>query len=187
MPIPAFSGGLLPPFEGGDATTPLRSPYQATMVDVVTRFALSPPRIEILSGLLRFRALLRQVGVTQGFQWLNGSFMEERSPRDIDVVTFHAVGASNVAGLPQTDFDAAVALAGDHHRVKASMKCDAYFIYLEWPRPYLVRQVAYWLSLFSHTRAPVRWKGLVQVDLGAPDDAADSLLRSQAQRLGVSP
>ena len=41
-------------------------------------FAASPDRIRILRGLLAYRAPLRQRGISSGFQWLDGSFLEHK-------------------------------------------------------------------------------------------------------------
>ena len=49
----------------------------------------------ILDGFLRFRELLTQAGFVSGFQWVDGSFLENvemlenRPPNDLDVVTFY--------------------------------------------------------------------------------------------------
>ena len=95
MPIPAFDGrGLLPPFLGADATTPARSPYRATMTELVATFGTSPPRCNLLFGLIKYRELLASLGYIDGEQFVNGSFVEnvetreERDPGDIGVSAF---------------------------------------------------------------------------------------------------
>ena len=46
-----------------------------------------------MAGFLSFRDALQATGLVKGFQWINGSFLEnveeveERNPRDIDVVS----------------------------------------------------------------------------------------------------
>lgn len=51
-------------------------------------------RRELLKGLLEFRSELHRIGLVDGIQWLDGSFIENveeiegRHPKDIDVVTF---------------------------------------------------------------------------------------------------
>jgi hypothetical protein len=63
------------------------------MTALVQRFAASRERLDILRGLLEYRAALGAIGIVQGFQWLDGSFVEDvevtkgRPPSDIDVVT----------------------------------------------------------------------------------------------------
>jgi hypothetical protein len=94
-PIPAFDGrGLLPAFEGSDETTANRSPYDATMAEVVARFGGSDERRVLIRGLLDYRGLLLRLGYTDGIQFVDGSFVENvearegRPPRDIDVFSF---------------------------------------------------------------------------------------------------
>lgn len=88
-------GGVLPAvWPGQPGHSPIRSPYTTDLAQVVQRFATSPKRVEILHGLISFRAELHQLGICSGFQWLDGSFMEHvevlegRDPKDIDAVTY---------------------------------------------------------------------------------------------------
>lgn len=87
--------GVLPALRPGEAGhSEDRSPYLATLSDVAQRFDISPRRTIILQGLLAFRAELHRARITSGFQWLDGSFLEnvevleQRDPKDIDVVTY---------------------------------------------------------------------------------------------------
>jgi|SoimicMinimDraft_13_1059741.scaffolds.fasta_scaffold99428_1 hypothetical protein len=58
-PVPAFdSRGFLPPLQGADATTSNRSPYETTMVELVTALATTPRRRDLLKGLLGYRSML---------------------------------------------------------------------------------------------------------------------------------
>lgn len=174
--IPAFDlSNVLPPFVGADATIrTLMSPYQATMLEVVERFALSPARIEILDGLLQYRGALHAAGLTNGFQWLDGSFVENieviasRPPNDVDVVTFFQ------RPVPQGNW---LAWSMDNKRLfdpkqtKANYRCDAYGVDLNGRPETIVDQTRYWFGLFSHQRGINRlWKGMVQVQLDAADD-----------------
>lgn len=94
--IPAWNiAGVLPPIRpSAPGSSPDRSPYVVDLAVLFDRFATSPERMAILDGLLRFRADLHAAGITSGFQWLDGSFLEQvealesRAPRDMDVVTF---------------------------------------------------------------------------------------------------
>lgn len=94
VPIPEGGvNGLLPPFLDSPASEQGRSPYRVRLTDFVLRFGDTGTRRSLLSGLLDYRAALHTSGVHVGFQWVNGSFVEEtshtrREPRDIDVVTF---------------------------------------------------------------------------------------------------
>lgn len=94
--IPAWSSaGVLPPIRpSAPGHSADRSPYVVDLAMVMDRFATSAARMTILDGLLRFRANLHAAGVVSGFQWLDGSFLEDietlenRAPKDMDVVTF---------------------------------------------------------------------------------------------------
>lgn len=136
------------------------------------RFAISPERMAILDGLLRFRADLHAAGVTSGFQWLDGSFLEQvealegRAPRDMDVVTF--------LDLPRGQDQQSLAVNHsnlfDQKHVKSTYAMDAYFVVLGQPTDqWQVKNIAYWYSLWSHRRDGL-WKGFVQVDLDPSQD-----------------
>ena len=94
--IPSWnSNGLLPPYLGNPASNAERSPYEVLLADLVSQFCYTQTRRQILGGFLNFRAALHQAGLVKGFQWVNGSFVEDvmqrrnREPDDIDVVTFY--------------------------------------------------------------------------------------------------
>lgn len=172
--IPAWnSAGVLPPIRPstpGHSTD--RSPYVVDLAMVFDRFATSPERMVILDGLLRFRADLHSAGITSGFQWLDGSFLEQveilenRAPRDMDVVTFF--------NLPQgQDQRSLLQLHGllfDQKHVKATYAMDAYFVPLGGPLDAgAVQRVSYWYSMWSHRRDGL-WKGFVQVNLDPSQD-----------------
>jgi hypothetical protein len=90
--IPEWTSlGVLPPIS---ATAFERSPYRTSLTDLILRYATSVARNGILQGLLSFREALHAVGLSSGFQWVDGSFVENielienRDPHDVDVVTF---------------------------------------------------------------------------------------------------
>jgi hypothetical protein len=91
MGIPTFTiDGILPPFMGltpGDDPSQM-SPYEVNAEEVVKRFCTSGPRRQILKGWLDHRNELRAIGIASGFQWLDGSFLEEKEPKDLDIVSF---------------------------------------------------------------------------------------------------
>ena len=87
--------GIVPPIRPGEEGHSIdRSPYRVSLEVLVERFATSGERATILQGFLKFRTALYHHGVTNGFQWVDGSFLENvediesRPPNDIDVVTF---------------------------------------------------------------------------------------------------
>lgn len=105
VPIPSWNNeGLLPAVDVTAPTSANRAPYAVSLSDFVMRFSTSAERIEILEGFLKYRAALHAVGLIAGFQWVDGSFVENveicprrrRSPHDVDVVTFYEmpVGAT---------------------------------------------------------------------------------------------
>jgi hypothetical protein len=187
--IPSFGqGDVLPPFIGTDVAGHIspRSPYNATMSELVDRFATSAERAAILRGLKGYRDALRNIGYTDGFQWINGSFVEDcekvkqRPPNDIDVVNVLFRPTRVKSDAPWTMF---VNLHGstvlDPAWSKANFKCDSYFIDLDTPPDIVAGQSAYWFGLFSHQRNTFRWKGMVQVSLQSDDDTAMQLLASK--------
>ena len=89
------SQGVLPPVRPGtDGSAADRSPYRVSLHQLVTMFAISPERATILRGFLDYRAALHAAGIIVGFQWVDGSFVENiealegQHPNDMDVVTF---------------------------------------------------------------------------------------------------
>lgn len=177
--LPRFNAsGVLPPFVGENPGMErnLASPYETTMTGFVEQFGVSQPRRQILRRLLAYRAELRNVGITTGFQMVDGSFVEDcerlrgRPPSDLDVVTFShlPVPPHQVAAFAQQN-------AGlfDHDAVKAAYSCDSFFIDLTKDARYVVADTMYWYGLFSHQRDTFMWKGLVTVPLISDD--ADAL------------
>jgi hypothetical protein len=95
-PIPLWtSAGLIPPIDTTRPTSRERSPYFVSLSDFVLRFGTSADRRRILDGFLRYRARLHAAGLVKGFQWLDGSFLENveriesRPPKDLDVVRYY--------------------------------------------------------------------------------------------------
>lgn len=167
------SQGVLPPNNPLEPTSVERSPFVVSLTDIVLRFGTSPERKTVLSGFLAFRSALHAAGFVNGFQWIDGSFLENielierRAPKDVDVVTFF--------NLPpgQTQEE----LARTHPRLftppltKEDYHVDAYFVQLDSGTPEsLVSQSAYWYSMWSHRRNE-QWKGFLQIDLSPMDDA----------------
>ncbi len=88
---------VVPPVRpGAQGHSPDRSPYIVSLPQIVERFATSPQRIRILRGFMAYRTELKARSISSGFQWLDGSFLEDKesllgeSPNDVDVVTFSA-------------------------------------------------------------------------------------------------
>ena len=164
--------GVIPPISSADPTSHQRSPYRVSLVDFVLRFGNTATRWDILSGFLYFRCALRKTGFVEGFQWIDGSFLENietiesRDPNDIDVVTcFHLPEGKTQQTLQQDAprlFDPSV--------TKNDYRVHAYYVQLNSDIPEsVIDQTTYWYSLWSHTRNG-RWKGYVQIDLFPADD-----------------
>jgi hypothetical protein len=125
-------------------------------------------------GFLDFRQLLHSIGVTKGFQWLDGSFMEEiemiekRPPRDIDIVTFFYLPDN----LTQKSLVDANPKIFNRSETKKDHRVDAFFRQLKNENfEGLIRWSIYWYSLLSHRRDG-QWKGYLQIDLAPEEDQA---------------
>jgi hypothetical protein len=182
--IPAWTAdGVLPAIDSSQPVSPVRSPYGVSLTDCVLRFTETIARARVLSGLLEYRSALHALGLVQGFQWLDGSFFEHversegRDPNDIDVVTFYRLPPGRV----QRDLVAGVGpLLGEH--AKQRYLVDGYLVDLGMRPERLVRQSAYWYSVWSHRRN-MAWKGFIEVPLAPDDDmVVAELLRSVMAR-----
>lgn len=174
--------GLLPPvLPGPGAHLPQnRSPYPAAVSELVERFGGSLDRVIILQGFFDYRAALYAAGVTEGFQWVNGSFVEDverlerRPPNDLDVVTFF---------YPPNPRPAGFARLFDNAQMKADFLVDAYGVMLgALLHPQRAREISYWHSMWSFRRDGVG-RGFLQVALSPNEDAiAVDELNRKAQR-----
>lgn len=167
--------GVLPPIRpGAKGNSPDRSPYIVDLSVFISHFCISQERKKILDGLIRFRHELHNMGMTSGFQWLNGSFsenvelIEKRGPNDIDVVTFYYLPSGE-------DQSTLISKAPDlfHSKhIKDKYFVDGYYIMLgDELDEVSVRLVNYWYSMWSHKRDNF-WKGFVQVSLDPSADLA---------------
>ncbi len=173
---------VLPPIRPNEAGhSKDRSPYKISTVTLVDRFASSKDRITILDGLLRYRKSLCEAGIVDGFQWLNGSFLEnieaseDRPPNDVDVVTFFKLPE----GKTQLDLFKGHSNLFQSTETKKDFLVDAYPCLLGEPTEKRhINQISYWYSMWSHKR-DYTWKGFVQVDLSAGEDIAMEVLLKQ--------
>ena len=179
MPIPPFDSNLvLPPHLGDPRRSDQLSPYPCTTVELCQRFSGSPERRAILNGFLLFRQRLAALGV-HGFQWLDGSFLEDietlesRHPGDIDVVTFYVPTSLNFNTTVVSAFPEFV----DNDMSKRNFKVDHFAVDIGFNGFLTVEFARFWTGLFSHRRNAV-WKGMLRVELNtaADDTAAASLL-----------
>jgi hypothetical protein len=169
--------GLIPPIDEQQPTSAERSPYVVSLTDFVLRFGQTPPRRKVLDGFLKYRAALHAAGLVSGFQWLDGSFLENvevieaRAPNDIDVVTFFDLPAGKSQNDMLQQFPELFPTSrGVHLKLKETYSVDAYVEHLGKAPSRLVRQSSYWYSMWSHRRNQV-WKDFVQIDLAPVGDA----------------
>lgn len=174
------SQGFLPAILPGEAGHSLnRSPYAISCIELVERFGSSIKRLEILQGFLNYRKNLHMLGLVQGVQWLDGSFVENievlegRAPNDIDVVTF--------ANMPEGESQKSLLDSNSSlfipTAIRQTYKVDGYCIFLDGQaNQNFIKQVTYWYSMWSHTRSK-QWKGFLQLDLNNTnnDQAFESL------------
>jgi hypothetical protein len=185
--IPSHNeSGVLPPFLGNDpAAHAAMAPYRVSLLELVNRFATTQERINILTGFIAYRDALRKIGFLNGFQWVDGSFVESvettlrRPPSDMDIVTFSyrpagcddAATWMNLVGSRPDLFDP--------QQSKSRYLCDAYFVDLSLGKPaYLIAQTKYWFGLFSHQRDTLLWKGMLEIPLTNDDSDVAALLSS---------
>jgi len=170
IPVPVFDHNLvLPPHLGDPVNRGQLSPYSCTTLELCQHLGTTPERRMILGRFLDFRERLHGEGLTNGFQWVDGSFLEDieardgRSPRDIDVVTvfwgydlpFQARLRANFPEVANPTLSKANFLV-DHYPFDAGFNPA---VTLEWTR--------YWILLFSHNRLGV-WKGMLRIELNTP-------------------
>jgi len=189
--IPSWTmTGVLPPIRPGQAGhSPDRSPYAATLREVIERFSTSKERIKILSGYLNYREALHANGINNGFQWLDGSFFEEietlesRPPKDIDVVTYFYVPS----GETQTTLVNKNPTLFDQKHLSTTYNVDGYYQVLGTIlQAHQVKSISYWYSMWSHRRNGT-WKGFLQVDLDQNQDADARQALQQIATGGTTP
>lgn len=193
MPIPAFSiNGVLPPYigpNGPGGSSEDMSPYIVSSLEVVTTLGSSARRKEILRGWLRYRAALRAIGFNRGFQWLDGSFVEDKNPRDLDVVSFLHKPAEIQDKTQLQNWLTSNKHFFDRSDVKTSYDLDHFFVDLSGSPEGIVSTTRYFLGLFSHRRGDDLWKGMLQVNLGSAvdDEAALDALGASVPEQGERP
>ena len=183
------AAGVMPPINPDGPVGVARSPYTVSLSELSARLGNTEPRRDLLEGLLDFRARLRAAGLNQGWQWIDGSFVENvegtagRPPNDIDVVTFSKIPDGHTEQSLLRDFPELFVTA----QAKDRYGIDAYFVPLnQTTMRNIVDRTVYWNSLWSHTRDGL-WKGYLQIDLNDADDAtARAILARMAAEGGQS-
>ena len=176
--------GVLPANDAHDQTSANRAPYAVSLIDLIVRFGDTQHRRSLLRGLLDFRGHLHRTGLIRGFQWINGSFVENveerrsRPPNDIDLVTFFYIpdqfSAEDLLQIFPSLFDRA--------SLKTGYAVDAYYVQLnQTTSEEIINESTYWYSLWSHTRGG-KWKGYLQIDLAGYEDPHAVLHLDQLDR-----
>ena len=181
-PIPLFDHNLVLPPHLGNPTLPTHlSPYPCTTLDLCDRLGTTPERRTILERFLDFRERLTNGGLVIGFQWLDGSFLEDielregRPPRDLDVVTVYwgydlAFQQMLMENLPEF---------ANPTLSKANYSLDHYPLDADYSPEMTLENTRYWISLFSHNRLGI-WKGMLRVELNTP--AEDATARQELKK-----
>lgn len=174
------ASGVLPPiWSGAHGENSQRSPYRISILEFVNRFSGSNKRKSILKGFLDFRAYLYARGINNGFQWVDGSFVENiemvesRSPRDIDVLTFFFPPNDRTKEEHLDD----VKILLDRSVMKKNHKVDSFYLTLgERLEKWQVDSIVYWNSVWSHRRDGTE-KGYFEILLSPEEDklARDAL------------
>lgn len=184
--LPSWNAqGFLPPIAPGESgNSALRSPYLVELSEFIDQFAFSPDRIRLLEGFLKYRAELHGLQILSGFQWLNGSFLEDietlenRSPRDIDAITFFHMPP----GLDEDTLVKSKPFLFDSVLCQHKFKVDAYISVLGNPMEKEdVQLISYWYSMWSHRRSGF-WKGFAQIDLAPDQDVACSQILADRKK-----
>ncbi len=186
MPIPAFTiDGVLPPYVGPDGPGGHPShmtPYRVSALEVAEKLGTTERRKAILRGWLHHRSALRAAGFGRGFQWLDGSFVESREPKDLDIVSF----LYRPHGLRDRDAFARHFRENfglfDRGLMKLAYHLDRFPVDLDSAIETALNLTRYYLGLFSHCRGDGLWKGMLEVRF--EDEPGDLLARS---RLGPEP
>ncbi len=172
MPIPNFDhNNVLPPHLGNPTDRSHLSPYPCTILELCHQFSTSPQRIEILKNFVLFRQRMTSLGIVNGFQWLDGSFMENievaetRHPNDLDVVTFF----SGLSNKQQSDLIINFPEFVNPNLSKSKYLLDHYPVDYAYTPEVTVEHIRYWLQLFTHNRNKV-WKGMVKLSLNTEID-----------------
>lgn len=179
MPIPDFDHNyVLPPHLGNPTDSSQLSPYPTTTLELVTKFSTSKARVNILLKFLEFRLQLQNLKVTSGFQWLDGSFLENteiaqgRPPNDLDLITvFWGYDDSFLDNLNK-QFPAFF----DPYLSKMHFMLDHYTVNFSSPnrQDFVADYLRYWIQLFSHNRLRI-WKGMLKIQLDTPTDDVNAI------------
>jgi len=124
----------------------------------------------MLRNFIAYRSVLRGLGISDGFEWIGGSFVEDKDPADIDVVTFFRMPTGWSVETKKQVLGSHPELMGTE--AKKKYECDPYFVELTDMTAGKVKQITYWYGLLSHQRVPFEWKGILELALPDADETA---------------
>ena len=153
------------------------------MVDFAERFGDSPARLTLIEALRRLRYELRAIGVTEWFQWVDGSFVENallthgHEPRDIDLVTFDYLPS----GWRPDEFQQQRPEVFNWQRRHDEFSLDCYFVPLNGDSiDDVFEAFRYWRNWWSHAREGDE-KGFIRLDnIPEEDEALGSWLSARS-------
>lgn len=164
--------GHISPIDLNNPTDTNRSPYKMDLLEFYNTFSYSDNRKIILNHFILYRKYLHKLHIKKGFQWINGSFLEliekkeNRSPNDIDVVTFFEIDKRVTDILNNKE------MINDliSPRSKEIYLTDGYLIDIsKIEKKKLIELSIYWYGVWSHTRENY-WKGFIEIDLDSSED-----------------
>ncbi len=130
--------------------------YECSIEEFVSRFCTTPERAELLKGFNAYRLHLLNGGFTDGYQWVNGSFVQDcealrnRAPNDIDIVTFNYLPKQyQMMDVYDLNRNAAYYF-GD--KMKERFHCDTHFVDLSFKASRVDASKEYWKYEFGRTR-----------------------------------
>lgn len=177
MSIPSFDhNNVLPPYKSSPVNRNDTSPYSCTILELCYRFSTSKIRIEILKNFILFRQRMNTFQIINGFQWVDGSFVENievsenRDPSDLDVVTFCGGLDHNKINDIRNNFPEFI----DFNLSKKNYFIDHYPVDYCSDPDITVEATKYWLQLFTHNRLGI-WKGMLKLSLNTPNGDKDAL------------
>lgn len=177
MPIPYFDHNhVIPPHLGDPRIGTDISPFECTTIELCQRFSTSPKRIQILENFIKFRECINKAGISTGFQWLDGSFLENielsenRNPRDLDVVTFFG----GLTMIQQIDVRTKFPEFFSPKLAKDNFLVDHYAVDYHYDPNLTIEMTRYWIQLFTHKRNGV-WKGMLKIPLNTLREDRDAL------------
>ncbi|RLK03090.1 DUF6932 family protein [Tenacibaculum discolor] len=175
--IPDFDhNNVIPPHIGNPTLQEHLSPYNCSTLELCQSLGRTKERVLILKGLLEFRQKMTNLGIIEGFQWIDGSFTENiekserRHPNDLDIVTFFKGLKGDKIKEIKTNFVEFI----DPNMAKSNYNLDHYLVDYSFDPDVTVEMTRYWIQLFSHNRLGV-WKGILRLELNTVDTDKQAL------------